>query len=196
MAVSPVSLKLITHPTAEPITLYDCADRLRVDVGDDARMISALIKASRQYFESRTGQRVVRQKWRAYFNCFHDAMALAPARVREVDQIQYIDTDGATQTLSTSYYTTDIAGQTVRLAYGQSWPSTRDDYNSVWVDVWSGMYDETSSPISQLDNVPEDVKQAIVLQVSILHGSLTPAEQEAAERSRDLMMQAYWMPTV
>ena len=194
MAVSPVSLKLITQPTAEPITIYDCADRLRIDVADDARMMSALIKGARQYVESRTGQRVVRQKWRAYFHRFHDAMALAPTLVREVAQIQYVDTDGATQTLSTSYYTTDIAGQVVRLAYGQSWPSTRDDYNAVWLDVWSGMYDEAASPIDQLSGIPEDVKQAIVLQVSIMHGSLLPAEQETAERARDLLLHAYWMP--
>ena len=196
MAVSPVSLKLITQPTAEPINIYDCADRLRIDVGDDSRMISALIKGARQYVEQRTGQRIVRQKWRLYFNGFADELKLSPPYAREVQQIQYLDADGATQTLSTAYYTTDIAGQVVRLAYGQSWPGTRADYNAVWIDVWAGMYDETASPIDQLSAIPEDIKQAIVLQVSIMHGSLSPQEQEAAERARDLLSQAYWMPTL
>lgn len=196
MAVSAVNLKLITQPAAEPVTIYDLADRLRLDVGDDTRMLSGLIKGARQYVEARTGQRIVRQKWRMYFNAFADEMKLSPPMVREVQQIQYLDADGATQTLATTCYATDIAGQMVRLAYGQTWPGTRADYNAVWVDGWSGMYDETSSPISSTANVPQDIQQAIVLQVSIMLGSLSPPEQEAAERARDLLLQAYWMPTL
>lgn len=194
MGVSPVSTKILTQPSVEPISLYDCADRLRLEVGDDTRMMTALIKGARQYVETRIGQKIVRQKWRAYWNCFHDEMLLLPYTVRELVQIQYVDTDGATQTLSSSYYTADIPGQVVRLAYDQTWPSTRDDYNAVWVDVWSGMYDETASPVNVETSVPEDLKQAIVLQVQIMHGAMTPIEQEAAERARDMLLRSHWMP--
>ena len=92
-------------------------------------------------------------------------MALIPGAVREVDQIQYVDADGATQTVSTSVYAVDIAGQQVLRAYQQTWPTPRYQANAVWVDVWAGMYDETASPIDTKSDIPAIIRQAIMVQV-------------------------------
>lgn len=196
MGIYANSLKLITQPTVEPVTVAEAAAALRMNIPSPQTPLERLIKAARNYVEGRTGQRIVRQKWRMYFDAFADEMVLSPPQVREVVQVQYVDGDGVTQTLSTSYYTVDIAGQRLRRAYGQTWPTPRYEANCVWVDVWAGMYDETASPANVTNRIPEDIKQAVILQVAILNGSLLPQEQEAAERARDMLMDPYWMPTI
>jgi uncharacterized phiE125 gp8 family phage protein len=162
-------MKLITRPVPAPVTLEEAKTQLRVDHTDDDVLIKRLITAARQHVENHTRQRIVRQKWRIYFNAFSDEMDLAPAHVREVEAIQYIDVDGNTQTAAASLYDVDISGQRVLRGYSQTWPSPRYQKNAVWMDVWSGMYDETESPIDNVANIDESVKQAVLMLVSEMY---------------------------
>jgi hypothetical protein len=96
-------------------------------------------------------------------------MELAPFRVQEVEQIQYLDGDGAEQTLATSVYTVDIPRQMVYLAYNQSWPSTRTFRNAVWMDVWCGEYVTTSSPIDVVADIDKSFTSAILILVGEMY---------------------------
>jgi uncharacterized phiE125 gp8 family phage protein len=72
-----------------------------------------------------------------------------------------VDTDGTTQTLSTSRYQVDAKRRPGRMrpAYGYSWPATRPStVNAVTVTFVAG-YGPAAS-------VPESVRQAIRLAVS------------------------------
>lgn len=51
-----VSYRVTAEPTTEPVTLADCLDYLRVDVGDDDTQITSLISNARKYCESITGR--------------------------------------------------------------------------------------------------------------------------------------------
>lgn len=156
--------KLLTAPTSEPLTLAEAKDYLVIEDGAHDEQLELLIKSARQHLEGRLNRVLIRQKWRLYLDDFMDEVKLEPWDVHEIDQIQYIDTDGATQTLATSVYEFDQAAQRVRLAYDQTWPDARSHKNSVWIDVWAGFYDTTVSP--QADDVPEPLVTAMKMMVA------------------------------
>jgi uncharacterized phiE125 gp8 family phage protein len=80
-----------------------------------------------------------------------------------VTSITYVDGAGATQTLSLSVYTVDTSEEPgrIRLAYGQSWPSIRDQRAAVTVRYVCGY----GGPGS----VPEAAKAALKLYVGHLY---------------------------
>lgn len=160
---------ILTEPTAEPVTLEEAKEHLIVEHTEDDYLISQMISAARRHAERRCDRVFVRQKWRLYMDNGFSAFELSPAEVQEVEGIYYLDTDGAEQTLSTSVYTVDIPRQEVYLAYNQSWPGTRTVRNAVWADVWAGYYKTDSSPIDQLQYIPEDIKIAILLAVEDMY---------------------------
>ncbi len=96
-----------------------------------------------------------------------DLTALAPTNTSAVTSVKYIDPNGAQQTLPTTEYDVDafsVPGR-VRLAYGKSWPNTRDQWNAVNIIYWVGW---------TVANVPTPIKQAILLLVSQLYEHRTP----------------------
>lgn len=159
---------LLSAPSLEPVTLEVAKWHLVVDHDEDDLLIYNAIKAARQHIEARCNRAIVRQKWRIYRDGGLGAMKLQPAMVREVEQVQYIDTAGATQTLASSVYTFDVPRQELYLAYGQSWPSARAIASSVWADVWAGEY-TVASPVDILAEIPEDIKTAILMMVEDLY---------------------------
>lgn len=160
---------ILTEPTVEPVSLFEVKEHLNLDHDEDDRQIEIFIRAARQHVESRCNRVIVRQKWRLYLDDGFRAFHLRPTKVQEVEQIQYLDTDGATQTLSTSVYTADIPRQAVYLAYSQSWPSTRTVGNAVWADVWSGYYKTSNSPIQIKEDIPDDIRAAMLLLIEDLY---------------------------
>ena len=78
--------------------------------------------------------------------------------------IQYVDTAGDTQTLSSSVYNVDIYQEPGRIseAYGQQWPTTRIINNAVIVTYVAG-YGATAA------TVPQGIKDAIMILVNHLY---------------------------
>lgn len=179
-------MRRLTRPASEPVSIEEANKQLNLTATDDEVHVGRLIRAARQWVEGHTHQRIVRQEWRLYFHSFADVMALAPSYAREVSQIQYIDSDGNTQTAATSLYDVDVAGQQIILAFNQSWPSTRAHPNTVWIDVWAGMYDETASPAGGVANIEEPVKQAMLMIVQQLYDG-------EDEHGADYLLQPYRM---
>ena len=196
---TPESKIIVTKPTSEPVTLDEAKYQLRLLENTDFDvLIDSLIISARQTAENYTRQYFVRQKWRLYFNCFHDVMNLSPAKVRDVEALQYIDTDGATQTAAASLYTLDISGQKVTRAHSQVWPSVRSVVNAVWLDVWVGMYDETASPVDTSADIEAPVKQAILMLVGSMfeqtENDVVGAIVAKPNVNVDYLLRPYWMP--
>ncbi len=76
--------------------------------------------------------------------------------IQSITSVEYVDTDGATQTLASSGYQFDAKGR-LSPSYGNSWPSTRSQYDAVTVTYIAG---ETHA-----GNVPEDIKHAMLLMI-------------------------------
>jgi uncharacterized phiE125 gp8 family phage protein len=127
-----------------------------------------MVSAARRHIEQRCNRVVVRQKWRIYFDYQLTDFAVEPFPVHELEQIQYIDIDGATQTVSTSIYDLDVPRQCVRAAYGEVWPSARWQENAAWADVWAGEY-TVSSPINTTAGIPEDMRAVMFMLVEDLY---------------------------
>lgn len=153
-------LVLNIAPASEPVTLSDVKDHSVVEITDDDSLLSGFISQSRAHLENETKRAFITQTWDYYLDGFSDEMVIPKSPLQSVTAITYVDDNGATQTLSASVYTVDAYSDLGRvvLAYGQSWPTTRDVINAVKITFVCG-YGSASS-------VPESLKLAINLLVN------------------------------
>jgi len=160
-----------TGPTMEPISLREAKDHLIVEHSEDDMLIRQLVTAARLHVEQRCNRVLMRQKWRIYQDYGLKDFKLEPFPVKEVEQIQYVDIDGATQTVTSTVYSVDIPRQCVYEAYGQTWPGARYQENSAWADVWAGEYDASASPIDLTAGIPADMKAVMLMLVDDLYAN-------------------------
>lgn len=173
-----MALTLVTAPAAKPLTLAEAKAHLRVDGSDDDDLITALIAAATAHIDGRDGwlnRALVSQTWDLTLDAFPGANRFNPYGAIQVPlpplisvtSITYVDTAGATQTLSSSLYTVDVKSTPGRIvpAYGKTWPSTRDQVNAVTVRFVAGYADSGASPADPADNVPQAIKQAMLLMI-------------------------------
>lgn len=153
-----------TEPTVEPITLAEAKTHLRVDHNDEDDYIESLIIAARQWAENETHRRFINTTLRLSIDCFPEVIRLPGGKTQSITSIVYIDTAGVSQTLSTSYYTTDTDSEPARIvqAYGYAWPAIRYDPNAVKVTYVAG-YGAAATA------VPDGIKAAISLVVGNLY---------------------------
>lgn len=174
-----MSLKLITAPTAEPITVTEAKAHLRVVGTDDDTLITALIVAARQSAEHITGRALMPQTWELALDEFPNVALWSLRRVSDgqermaiklpkppfssITSVSYVDADGVTQTIASSGYQLDSHSEPARLmpAYGASWPSTRDQANAVLIRFAAGYANAAA--------VPQEIKQWMLLRVGMLY---------------------------
>ena len=161
--------QLLTQPTVMPVTLAQAKWHLNIDHDDDDPLIADQIRSATAFVESHTQTKLVRQKWRVFMDYALDERDLTPPPVQEIEQIQYIDGDGVTQTLSSTVYGLDRNRQKLLLAYDQVWPTPRYQLNAAWMDVWTGYYDPANSPINITGEIPLDLKAAVFMLVDLLY---------------------------
>lgn len=120
---SPVT---IAAPATEPISVANAKAHARIDGTDEDTLIPVYIAAARDHVELYCGVRFA-QRTGVALKCdsFDDLARLPEAPVTAVSGITYIDTDGATQTLSTDVYELRDNGieASVVLKYNQVWPA-------------------------------------------------------------------------
>lgn len=145
-----MSLTLVTGPATEPLTVAEAKTHLRIDSADRDSEIEAMIKEVRDHVERVTNRALITQTWEQSFRGFSNVMTLWKAPLQSVTSITYVDDDGATQTLSTDVYQVDTRHTPGRvlLAYGQTWPSVRDQENNVIVQYVAGYATTADVPLS------------------------------------------------
>lgn len=164
----------LSAPAAEPVTLAEAKRQLRLEVDDTAQdtYLAGLIKAARLQAEMVTRRAFVRRTFRQRLDAFPcgslEPLRLGPSPLGEVESIVYIDTAGAEQTWSDALYVVDEDALPARVlpAYGQSWPSARLQPNAVTVTYSAGYAADDGSPTDHAANVPQTIKQAILLLVT------------------------------
>ena len=140
------------EPTVEPIELVELKNRLRVLSCDfDAELRDLMIEGRKQV-EYDTSRRLCTQTVILYKDGFPagNTIEIRESPVSSITSIQYVDENVATQTLSTSAYTTDLDGTPPRiiLLENQDWEDTEPDYpKSVIVTYVAGYGDQYSVPI-------------------------------------------------
>jgi len=150
-------------PWTLPVTLQEAKNHLRVIGSDDDAYILALISAATNIAEA-FQNRTYMQRQRVYKLDEFPAMVNLPyPPVTMVNAIQYVDANGQTQTLSSAKYQVDLDSGFARVmpAYGESWPTIRSVLGAVSISYTAGY--------EKVDDVPAEIKQAILLIVGHLY---------------------------
>ncbi len=158
-------LKLNTAAASLPVTLVECKAHLRVDDSTDDTLLTAMLTAAVANCEHITGRAIITQKWQTTLDEFpcDGVIPLSRATVTAVDSVKYYDGDGVQTTISSSVYQL-VAGDyaaDVREAYGQTWPTPREQAEAVQV-IFSCGYANAAA-------VPEPIKAWIKLRVGAMY---------------------------
>lgn len=115
----------VTDESGEPITLAEAKAQCLVDSTDDDGQLKNLIAAARGHVEKYCNIRLAEQAVEVKCDSFADMARLPVAPALSVTSIEYRDTTGAEQTLSTDVYEErfDDLEAAIVLQYGQRWPA-------------------------------------------------------------------------
>ncbi len=147
-----MKLQPVTPPAVEPVSIAEAKAHCRVDGDDEDAWFTTAIAAARALCESIADRAFIEQTFRLSLDSFPvvgcrdgPVIILPRPRLIEVVSVQYVDTDGATQTLDPSQYQVDDQAEpaAILLAPDASWPDTRTGWvNAVRVTFTAGWGDQ------------------------------------------------------
>ena len=166
-----MGLKVTTAPTVEPVSLDEAKTHLRVDGTAEDTYIEALIQAARAWVENYTARQLVQATYEWTFDRFPDRpekpVRFPRSPVATVDQVEYADHGGTTQTYSSYQLDLNVAPAIMLPVVDGTWPGVQaDNPTGVTVTFTAGYEpDDTQSPTDPAGNVPQSLKHAILLLV-------------------------------
>lgn len=149
-------LTRITGPATEPVTLAEVKAALAIIGNADDALLARLISSAVATFdgpEGRLGRCLITQTWRLDISgSFAPGIVLPIPPVISVDEIAYVDSGGATQTMDPAdYFAAGLGSTSGAMVFPATrWPSAR----SVSVSFTAGFGNAAA--------VPADVKDAIL----------------------------------
>jgi len=139
------SLKIVTEPAKEPVSLAEVKVDRRMDAGPSPfdSSLEDKISSARRLVEFDTNRCLIEQTWDLLYrngfpwleSCHSEIdpyeirIPLVPLKAASgITHVKYLDTNGAQQTLAASAYDVISRGEPAIIVpvYGTSWPSTRD----------------------------------------------------------------------
>lgn len=164
---------LITAPALEPVSIAEAKAHLRLEDDTDDAAVEANITAARIYAEEYCWRGFVTQVWEFVSSCFPETYGSKPylelprGNLVAVESVKYIDTNGVQQTLDPSVYSLDLLSVPgrVRLAFDESWPDHRSQWDAVRVRYTVGW---------AVGAVPQPIKNAVLLAVADLYENRLP----------------------
>lgn len=157
------ALTVNTAPTAEPITVAEAKEHLRVTHSDEDAYIESLIHAARVHCETFTRRQLMSATLKYELDGFPDQIVLPSPPLTSVSSIKHYDPSGTQQTVTASDYRVDSSSEPGRVepAYGKVWPPTRSIINTVEIIYVCGYTNAAA--------VPDGLKAAIKLMVAHLY---------------------------
>lgn len=165
------SIREIEAPTARPVTLAQAKAQCNIESADLNHdvLLERLIKAARQHAERYMGRRIIEQTIELVLDGWpvEGYLELHGGELRELLAIYYRDSDDVEQTWAAAEYRADDAAIPARVfpLRGYSFPGLSGLPASVRIRYKVGYPPGTGSPTDYAANVPEDIKQAILLMV-------------------------------
>lgn len=162
-----LALTRTVDPTTTPILLAEAKQQVRATSDAEDSLLESYIAAAVSRVERYTSRALLTQTWAAKIDSFGDPemcngsgeLIVPRPPLQSVSSIQYVDTDGDTQTLSSDTYTVDTDSQPGRiyLAPDKSWPSVYGKRHAVTITYVAGYGDAGS-------DLPADLVHALRLQ--------------------------------
>ena len=151
-------------PSMNVLTLTDAKTHCSITgTTDYDDYILDLIGRATEMIERHTSRQIMPATWTLTLDGFPAEIKIHKPPVTSVSSITYVDSNGDTQTLSSSLYQTNFATKDgparIKPSYGNSWPSTRSgEYGSVVVTFVAGY--------ASADNVPLTTRHAVAFLVA------------------------------
>jgi len=161
------SVRRLTPPAVEPVSLAEAKSHLRVDTDTDDAYIGTLIKAAREWVEEYLDRSLVYTQWQVKTDQWPVEFELprppvATAGTHTAVSLTYESIDGTTKTVPGSEYRVDrdsVPG-VVRNVYNGTWPSDAlFDSNSITLTFWAGYGPDAT-------NVPQVVQHACLFLIA------------------------------
>jgi uncharacterized phiE125 gp8 family phage protein len=180
-----MAVKVITPPTAEPITLQEAKDHLRQPFDDEDDYIAALIPAARGMLEKLTQRHLMPQVVEFAVPAWGYGIRAQAAPFRELVSVSYTDTGGAPAEMDLAgvYVDPYIEPALIGLPYGGTWPEAQAGTLRV-VRAAVGYADAAS--------VPAPLKQWMLLAIAAMydHRSATVTGVSVSALPEDFM---HWL---
>lgn len=144
------SVTEVTAPTSEPLSLLELKDWIREDLDEQDALLSELITDARAIAENYLRRAIPQQTLALHMDMFPEVIKVPRPPLVSVTSIEYVDADGATQTLSSSLYRVDADSDPGRItpSWDNSWPTTRYVTGAVTVTYVAG-YASCPTPIKR-----------------------------------------------
>jgi uncharacterized phiE125 gp8 family phage protein len=161
------SVRRLTPPAVEPVSLAEAKSHLRVDTTDDDTYISTLIKAAREWVEEYLDRSLVYTQWQVKADQWPVEFEMprppvATAGTHTAVTLTYESIDGTTKTVPSNEYRVDrdsVPG-VVRNIYNGTWPSDAlFDANAVTLTFWAGYGPDAT-------NIPQVAKHACLFLIA------------------------------
>ena len=148
-----MSFSVTSEPSVEPVSTAELKTHLRITVSDEDTLLGNYVTAARKFLEVQTRRAFITQTIALKLDAFPSDIRLPRSPVQSVSSIQYVDTDGATQTWGSGNYSVDTVSEPASIvpAYNIDYPDTRVIPNAVTVTYVTGFGDATT-------DVPEDIR--------------------------------------
>lgn len=154
-------MKVTTEPSDKPVSIDEARAYCDYDDNDRNAEFDRWVRAATAMVERDTERALITQTRKAYLPYFTHEIRLQVAPVTAV-VVEYLDVNGATQTLATSVYQANLNSTPVviREKYAQCWPDTQcDTDNAVTITATAGYGGAEAVPVLLREAVLVKVKR-------------------------------------
>lgn len=182
-----MALKIITPPAAEPITLDEAKQHLRIIGSDDDIILLSMIRQAREFCEDFQNKKYITQTLEMVLDSFPNCNCISfdgCSPVQSVESIKYYDTSEQEYIFDSSNYIvdTDSFVNRIVLGYCKLWPTIAlQTVNAVRIRFTAGFGDKAES-------IPETVKWAMILHMRLLYDDYKPDERTKIEEARNSLL--------
>lgn len=162
-----MSLRIVTQPTEEPLSVDDARAHRRLDEDTDDALLEAMIVAARERAEHELQRSVVAKEYELTLDEFPAGTIYLPmspavpgATALTVASVKYTDAAGVEQTVSSANYTVDAYSHTPRIVPASGWPSAKAVVGAVRIRYTSGLAAAA---------VPQSIRQWMLLQIGAMY---------------------------
>lgn len=171
-----MALVLTSGPATEPVTVAEAKAHLRIDGSNEDTLIASLILTSRLHVEAALGLALITQSWRMLLDAWPLTKDIeVPLRpLQSIDAVRVWPQTGSATVIDEDDYLADTASVPPRLVRtGVVWRQPGRVANGIEIDFTAGYGTEAS-------DVPEPIRQALLLLVSHWYERRDPIEVGAA----------------